>query len=91
MSKKNFGFQYQTYISYVKDTHQILFGFASRKLLCPQPGFTYVHITIAYVQTVQTVQPDRRTEICFCLFCVHSSKVENFFFINAIRWATVDS
>ena len=41
-----FGFQYQTYISYIEDTHQISF----RKLLCLQPGSTYV-------------QPDNQTDI----------------------------
>ena len=72
-----FGFQYQTYISYMEDTHQILFGSAnSFKSYCVHMNSprTYVH-------------PDRQTEIIFGLFCLlrhkndeHLSKGDNFFF-----------
>ena len=71
------GFQYQTYISYIEDTHQILFRSAnSFKSYCVhmKSPRTYVH-------------PDRQTKIFFGLFChlrhinhEHLSKGENFFF-----------
>ena len=80
-----FGFQYQTYISYIEDTHEILFGFAnSFKSYCVhmKSPRTYVHLDI---QTDR--QTDRQTEIFFGLFCFlrhtnheHLSKGENFFF-----------
>ena len=82
-----FGFQYQTYISYIEVTHQILF----RKLLCPQPGSTYVQPdNQTDIQTHR--QTDRRTDgNFFCLFYrlrhtkhEHSSKGENFFSTHAI-------
>ena len=45
----------QTYISYIEDTHQILFGSAN---------FGKVHVRTAR-------QPDRQTDgIFFCLFCL---------------------
>ena len=76
-----FGFQYQTYISYTEDTHQILFGSAnSFKSYCVhmKSPRTYVH---------PDIQTDRQAEIFFCLFCLlrhknhkHLSKGEIFFF-----------
>ena len=78
-----FGFQYQTYISYIEDTHQVLFGFAnSFKSYCVhmKSPRTYVH---------PDIQTDRQTEIFFCLFRLlrhinheHLSKGENFFFFT---------
>ena len=76
-----FGFQYQTYISYIEDTHQILFGsansFESYCVHMKSPR-TYVH---------PDRQTDRQTEIFLGLFCLlmhknhkHFSKGENFFF-----------
>ena len=74
-----FGFQYQTYISYIEHTHQILFGSAnSFKSYCVhmKSPRTYVH---------PDRQTDRQTEIFFGLFCLlrhknhkHLSKGENF-------------
>ena len=69
-----FGFQYQTYISYIEDTHQILFGsansFASYCVHMKSPR--------TYVQT--------DGNFFFCSFCLltytkheHSSKGEFFF------------
>ena len=80
-----FGFQYQTYISYIEDTHQILFGsansFESYCVHMKRPR-TYVH-------------PDRQTDgqtdipSFFCSFCLltytkheHLSKGDNFFFYS---------
>ena len=57
-----FGFQYQTYISYIEDTHHILFGSAnSFKSYC-------VHIESPHTYS----QTDRRTDRrdFFCLFCL---------------------
>ena len=82
-----FGFQYQTYISYIEDTHQIFFGYAnSFESYCVHMKSlrTYVH------PDIQTdTQIDRQTEIFFCSFCLltyikheHSSKGENFFFFT---------
>ena len=82
-----FGFRYQTYISYMEDTHPILFGsvnsFKSYCVHMKSPR-TYVHPDI---QTDR--QTDRRPEIFFCLFCLlrhtnhkHLSKGENFFFFT---------
>ena len=76
-----FGFQYQTYISYIEDTHQILFGSANFfKSYCVhmKSPRTYVH-------------PDRQTDgNLFCSFCLltytkheDSSKGENFFFFHS--------
>ena len=71
-----FGFQNQTYISYMEDTHQILFGSANTfKSYC------------VHVKSLRTyVQTDRR-KFFFGLFCLlrhknheHLSKGENFFF-----------
>ena len=80
-----FGFQYQTYISYIKDTRQILFGSAnSFESYC-------VHIKSPRTYSQTTKRADRQTEIFICLFCLlrhtkheHSSKGENFFFTYAI-------
>ena len=66
-----------TYISYINDTHQILFGSANS-----------VESYCVHVKSPRTyVQPDRQPDIFFCLFCLlrrtnheHSSKGENFFF-----------
>ena len=76
-----FGFQYQTYISCMEDTHQILFGSAnSFKSYCVQmkSSRTYVH---------PDIQTSRQTEIFCSLYCLlrhksheHLSKGENFFF-----------
>ena len=63
-----FGFQYQSYISYIEDTHQILFGSSnSFKSYCVhmKSPRTYVHPDI---QTNR--RTDGRTEIFFCLFCL---------------------
>ena len=76
-----FGFQYQTYISYMEDIHQNLFGFAnSFKSYC-------VHMKSPRTR----VHLDRQTEIFFGLFCLlrHTnhedlSKGQNFFFTHAI-------
>ena len=82
-----FGFQYQTYISYIEDTHQILFGSANSFESCcvhMKSPRTYVHPDI---QTSR--QTDRQKEIFFGLFCLlrhtnheHLSKGENFFFFT---------
>ena len=73
-----FGFKYQTYISYIEDTHRILFRSAnSFKSYC-------VHMK----STRTYVYPDRQTDgNLFGLFCLlryknhkHLSKGENFFF-----------
>ena len=77
-----FGFQYQTYISYIKYTHQILFGSAnSFESYCV---LMKVHVRSARQPDGQT---DRQTEISLFLFCLlrhtkheHSSKGENFVF-----------
>ena len=79
-----FGFQYHTYISYVEDTHQILFGSAnSFESYC-------VHTKVHECNDRHT---DRQTDgkFVFCLFCLlrhakheHSSKGEIFFFTHAI-------
>ena len=77
-----FGFQYQTYISYIEDTHQISFGSAnSFESYC-------VHMTSSHTY----VQTDRKTDgIFFFLLCLlkhtkheHLSKGEIFFFAHAI-------
>ena len=81
-----FGFQYQTYISYMKDTHQILFGSAnSFESYC-------VHIKSPRTYVHPDRQTDRQTEIFFGLFCLlrhknhkHVSKGENFFFFSLMR------
>ena len=89
-----FGFQYQTYISYIEDTHQILFGAAnSFENYC-------VHMKSPRRDRQTARRTDGRTdgrtyiqtEFFFCLFCLlrhtkheHSSKEENFvFFTHAI-------
>ena len=88
-----FGFQYQTYISDIEDTHQILFGSAnSFKSYC-----VHMKSPRTYVQTDGRTDrragghADRQTEIFFCLFCLlrhtkheHLSKGEIFFFTHAI-------
>ena len=51
-----FGFQYQTYISYVEDTHQILFGSAPSKVIVSTRKSTNVPTDI---------QTDRQTENLF--------------------------
>ena len=61
-----FGFQYQTYISYIEDTHQIFFGSAnSFETYC-------VHMKSPRTYSQTTRQTDRQTEIFFLL--VLSSK-----------------
>ena len=79
------GFQYQTYISYIEDTHQISFG--------PANFFESYCIQSKSPRTARHPDrhPDRQTKIFFCLFCLlrhtkheHSSKGENFFFTHAI-------
>ena len=80
-----FGFQYQTYISYIQDTHPILFGSAnSFKSYCVhmKSPRTYVH---------PDIQTDRQTEIFFGSFCLlrltnheYLSKERIFFFTHAI-------
>ena len=80
-----FGLQYQTYISYIEDTHQIFFGSAnSFESYC-----VHMKSPRTYVQSdIQTDrQTSRQTEIFFGLFRLlrhknheHSSKGENFFF-----------
>ena len=86
-----FGFQYQSYISYIEDTHQILFGSAN----------SFESYCVHSENPRTYVQPDRQTEIftssshmeyvkresiVFCSFYFlrhtkheHSSKGENFF------------
>ena len=56
-----FGFQYQTYISYIDDTHQILFGPLT-------PSNVIVSISKVHVRTGG--RADRRTEMFFCLCCL---------------------
>ena len=80
----NFGFQYQTYISYIEDTHQILFGSAnSFESYC-----VYSKSPRTYVQP--DIQTDRRNLFFWFLYLQrhtrheHSSKGENFFFTHAI-------
>ena len=76
-----FRFQYQTYISYIEDTHQFLFGSAnSFESYC-------IHMKSRRTHVQPGRQTDRQTEICFGLFYLlrhtnheHSSKGENFFF-----------
>ena len=81
-----FGFRNQTYISYIEDTHQILFGSAnSFKSYCVhmKSPRTYVH---------PDIQTDRQADgNFFGFFCLlrHTnhekfSKRENFFFTHAI-------
>ena len=73
-----FGFQYQTYISYIEETHQILFGSAN--------SFE------SYCAHSKSLCTARQTDgHFFCLFCLlrhtkheHSSKGEFFFFTHAI-------
>ena len=76
-----FGFQYQTYISYIEDTHEILFG----------SGNSFESYCVHSKSQRTYSQTDRQTRNFFCLFCVlnhtkheHSSKEENFFFTHAI-------
>ena len=86
----HFRFQYQTYILYIEDTHQILFGSAnSSESYCVhmKSPRTYVH---------PDIQTDRQTEIFFGLFCLlrhknhkHLSKGENFFFFHSCDYNTV--
>ena len=72
-----FGFQYQTYISYIENTHQILFGSAN-----------FFESYCVHSKSSRTDrQTDRQTEIFFCLYCLlrhtkhkRSSTGENFFF-----------
>ena len=80
-----FGFQYQTYIPYTEDTHQILFVSANSF----ESYFVHMKSPPTYSQTIRQTdrQTYRRTELFFCLFCLlrhtkheHSSKGENFFF-----------
>ena len=79
-----FGFQYQTYISYTEDTHQILFRSAnSFKSYC-------VHMKSPRTDVHPDRQTDRRTFFCsFCLLTYtkyeHSSKGVNFFFFSLMR------
>ena len=76
-------FQYQTYISYIEDTYQILLGSAnSFKSYC-------VHMKSPHTYVHPDRQTDRRT--FFGLFCLlrhtnheHLSKGENFFFFSLI-------
>ena len=74
-----FGFQYQTYISYIEATHQILFGSAnSSKSYC-------VHMKIPRTYVHPDRQTDRRNFFCLCCLLRHTnhehlSKEENFFF-----------
>ena len=76
----HFGFQYQTYISCIEDTHQILFGSTnSFESYC-------VHMKSPRTYSQTTGQTDRQTEIFLCLFCClrhtkheHSSKGDIFF------------
>ena len=78
-----FGFQYQTYISHIEDTHQILFRSSnSFESYC-------VHMKSPRTYSQTTRQTDRQTEIFLCLFCLlrhtkheHSSKGKNFFFLT---------
>ena len=82
-----FGFQYQTYISCIEDTHKILFGsanfFESYCVHSKSPR------TAGHPDRHRDRQTDRRQ--FFFLFCFlrhtkheHSSKGENFFFPHAI-------
>ena len=51
-----FGFQYQTYISYIEDTHQILFGSAN-------PFESYcVHVKSLRTYTQTSIHPSRQTD-----------------------------
>ena len=69
-----FGFQYQTYVWYIEDTHQILFGSAnSFESYC------------VHMKSPRTNRQTDRQKFFFCLFCLltkreHSSKGDNFFF-----------
>ena len=86
-----FGFQYQTYISYIEDTHQILFGsahsFESYCVHMKSPR-TYVH---------PDRQTDRRTDRRKFLWLVLSSKTykswtfvkrRKFFFFHSFDYNT---
>ena len=57
-----FGFQYQTYISYIEDTHQILFGTADSF------GSYCVHMKSPRTYSQTTRQTDRQTEFFFARF-----------------------
>ena len=77
-----FGFQYQTYISYIEDTYQILFGSVnSFESYC-----VHMKSPRTYSQTTRQTNGN-----FFCLFCLlrhtkheHSSKGENCFFTHAL-------
>ena len=87
-----FGFQYQTYISYIEDTHQILFGsansFESYCVHMKNPR-TYVHPDIQTDRRADG-RTDRRKFFFYssCLLTYtkheHSSKGENFLSTHAI-------
>ena len=71
-----FGFQYQTYISYIEDTHQILFGFAtSFKSYCVhmKSPRTYVH---------PDRQTDRHTDGNFFLLVLSSKTYKSWTFVK---------
>ena len=67
-----FGFQYQTYISYIEDPHQILFGSAnSFESYC-------VHMKSPRTYSQTTRQTDRETDgNCLCLFCLLRHTIQN--------------
>ena len=75
-----FGFQYETYISYIEDIHQILFGSAN--------SFESYCVHMKSPHTYVQIDTDRQTGgNFFCLFCLlkhikheHLSKGEIFFF-----------
>ena len=87
-----FGFQYQTYILYIEDTHQIFFGSANsfESYCVSHEKSTYVR---TYIQTDRQTdrrtlrQTDRKFFFSSCLLAYtkheHSSKGENFFFIHS--------
>ena len=79
-----FGFQYQTYISYIEDTHQILFGSAnSFKSYCVhmKSPRTYVHPDRqTYGRT--DIRTDRRTGGHFFLLVLSSKTYKSWTFVK---------
>ena len=67
-----FGFQYQTYISYIEDTHQILFGSAN--------SFERYCVHMESPRTY--VRPDRQTDGNFFLLVLSSKAYKTWTFVK---------
>ena len=82
-----FGFQYQTYISYIEDTHEILFGSANSF----ESYWVQMKSPRTYSQTTRQTdsQTDRQTEIFFACFVFYDIqkwtfvKRREFFFFHS--------